>query len=264
MDLQLNDKTALVTGSTAGIGLAIAEGLAREGASVYVNGRTRQRVDEAIKQIEKSVPGAEVRGIDADLSTAQGAEKLFRELAAVDVLVNNVGTYQVKPFPEITDQDWLSIFQTNVLSGIRASRHYLPAMLKKNWGRIIFISSESAQQIPVEMIHYGMTKTAQLAIARGLAETTAGTGVTVNSVLPGPTRSEGVEGFVKGMAQKEGVSEATIEKGFFKTARPSSLIRRFATPQEVANLVVYVTSPKASATNGASLRVDGGVVRSIL
>jgi len=178
--------------------------------------------------------------------------------------VNNVGTYQVKPFPEITDDEWLSIFQTNVLSGIRASRHYLPAMLKKNWGRIIFISSESGQQIPIEMIHYGMTKTAQLAVARGLAETTAGTGVTVNSVLPGPTKSEGVETFVKDMAKSQGISEAIVEKGFFKTARPSSLIRRFATSEEVANLVVYVASPKSSATNGASLRVDGGVVRSIL
>jgi NAD(P)-dependent dehydrogenase (short-subunit alcohol dehydrogenase family) len=264
MDLQLNDKTALVTGSTAGIGLAIAEGLAREGATVYVNGRTRQRVDEAIKHIEKTVIGAKVKGFDADLSTTQGAEKLFRDLPAVDVLVNNVGTYQIKPFPEITDDEWLSIFQTNVLSGIRASRRYLPAMLKKNWGRIIFISSESGQQIPIEMIHYGMTKTAQLAVARGLAETTAGTGVTVNSVLPGPTKSEGVESFVKDMATSQGISEAIVEKGFFKTARPSSLIKRFATPEEVANLVVYVASPKSSATNGASLRVDGGVVRSIL
>ncbi|MGB7157377.1 MAG: SDR family NAD(P)-dependent oxidoreductase [Tepidisphaeraceae bacterium] len=264
MDLQLNDKTALVTGSTAGIGLAIAEGLAREGATVYVNGRTKQRVDDAIKQIAKNVPNANVKGIAADLSNGQGAEKLFRELPAVDVLVNNMGTYQLKQFAEITDQDWLSIFETNVLSGVRASRHYLPAMLKKNWGRIIFISSESAQQIPVEMIHYGMTKTAQLAVARGLAETTVGTGVTVNSVLPGPTKSEGVGGFVKDMAKKEGVSESAVETGFFKTARPSSLIQRFATPEEVANLVAFVASPKSSATNGAALRVDGGVVRSIL
>ena len=264
MDLQLNDKTALVTGSTAGIGLAIAEGLAREGATVYVNGRTQQRVDDAIKRIAQRVPGAKVKGVAADLSTAEGAQRLFRDLPAVDVLVNNMGTYQIKPFPEITDAEWLSLFETNVLSGVRASRHYLPAMLKKNWGRIIFISSESGQQIPIEMIHYGMTKTAQLAVARGLAETTAGTGVTVNSVLPGPTKSEGVEGFVKDMARQEGVSEALIEKGFFKTARPSSLIKRFATSEEVANLVVYVASPKSSATNGAALRVDGGVVRSII
>jgi NAD(P)-dependent dehydrogenase (short-subunit alcohol dehydrogenase family) len=264
MDLQLNNKTALVTGSTAGIGLAIAEGLAREGATVYVNGRTQQRVDEAVKHVEKTVPGAKVLGIAADLSNARGAEKLFRDLPAVDVLVNNVGVYQVKSFLETNDQDWQSIFETNVLSGVRASRHYLPAMLKKNWGRIIFISSESAQQIPIEMIHYGMTKTAQLAVARGLAETTAGTGVTVNSVLPGPTRSEGVEQFVKDMATKEGVSETIVEKGFFKTARPSSLLKRFATPEEVANLVVFVASEKSSATNGAALRVDGGVVRSIL
>ena len=264
MDLNLDNKTALVTGSTAGIGLAIAQELAREGATVYINGRTQQRVDEALQQIAKAVPNAKVNGIAADLSTASGAEKLFGELPAIDVLVNNLGTYQLKPFAEITDADWLSLFETNVLSGVRASRHYLPAMLKKNWGRIIFTSSESAQQIPVEMIHYGMTKTAQLAIARGLAETTAGTGVTVNSVLPGPTKSEGVEAFVKDMAKKEGVSESIVEKGFFKTARPSSLIKRFATPEEVAHLVVYVASEKSSATNGAALRVDGGVVRSIL
>ena len=264
MDLQLNNKTALVTGSTAGIGLAIAEELVREGAAVYVNGRTQQRVDEAIQHIAKSVPGAKVRGVAADLSTSDGATNLFRELPAVDVLVNNVGTYQPKSFGEITDDDWLSLFETNVMSGVRASRHYLPAMLKKNWGRIIFISSESAQQIPVEMIHYGMTKTAQLAIARGLAETTAGTGVTVNSVLPGPTKSEGVGTFVKDLAKQQGVSEAVVEKGFFKTARPSSLIKRFATPEEVAHLVAYVASEKSSATNGAALRVDGGVVRSIL
>ena len=264
MDLKLDNKTALVTGSTAGIGLAIAEGLAREGATVYVNGRTQPRVNDAIKHIAKSLPDAKVKGIAADLSTAAGAEKLFRELPAVDVLVNNLGTYQIKPFAEITDADWLSLFETNVLSGVRASRHYLPAMLKKNWGRIIFISSESAQQIPVEMIHYGTTKTAQLAIARGLAEATAGTGVTVNSVLPGPTKSEGVESFVKDMAKQQGVSEAIVEKGFFKTARPSSLIKRFATSEEVAHLVVYVAGEKSSATNGAALRVDGGVVRSIL
>jgi NAD(P)-dependent dehydrogenase (short-subunit alcohol dehydrogenase family) len=264
MDLQLNDKTALVTGSTAGIGLAIAEGLAREGATVYVNGRTQQRVDAATKHIAEAVTNAKIKGIAADLSDAQGAQKLFRELPAVDVLVNNMGTFQIKQFAEITDAEWVAVFETNVLSGIRASRHYLPAMLKKNWGRIIFISSESAQQIPVEMIHYGMTKTAELAIARGLAESTAGTGVTVNSVLPGPTKSEGVEGFVKDMAKTQGVSEATVEKDFFTTARPSSLIRRFATTEEVANLVVYVASPKSSATTGAALRVDGGVVRSIL
>ena len=264
MDLQLNNKTALVTGSTAGIGLAIAEGLAREGATVYVNGRTQRRVDEAIDAIQRAVPGAKVKGVAADLATADGAQKVFRDLPAVDVLVNNMGTYQLKPFPEITDADWLSLFETNVMSGVRASRHYLHGMLKKNWGRIIFISSESAQQIPVEMIHYGMTKTAQLAIARGLAETTAGTGVTVNSVLPGPTKSEGVEGFVKDMAKTQGVSEAAVEQGFFKTARPSSLIKRFATSEEVANLVVYVASEKSSATSGAALRVDGGVVRSIL
>jgi NAD(P)-dependent dehydrogenase (short-subunit alcohol dehydrogenase family) len=264
MDLKLNGKTALVTGSTAGIGLAIAEGLAREGATVYVNGRTQQRVDDAIRHVQRAVPGAKVKGVAADLSGASGAATLFRELPAVDVLVNNMGVFTVRPFPEITDVEWLSIFEANVMSGVRASRHYLPAMLKKNWGRIVFISSESAQQIPVEMIHYGMTKTAQLAVARGLAETTVGTGVTVNSVLPGPTKSEGVGTFLKEMSAQQGVGEADVERDFFKTARPSSLIKRFATNEEVANLVVYVAGETSSATNGAALRVDGGVVRSIL
>ena len=264
MDLHLTDKTALVTGSTAGIGLAIAEGLAREGATVFVNGRTQARVDAAIAHIKQAVPGAKAKGVAADLSGADGAAKLFRELPAVDVLVNNVGVFTVRPFPQISDDEWLSIFQANVMSGVRASRQYLPGMLKKNWGRIIFISSESAQQIPTEMIHYGMTKTAQLAVARGLAETTAGTGVTVNSVLPGPTKSEGVGAFLKEMAAQQRVTEADVERDFFKAARPSSLIKRFATNEEVANLVVYVAGERSSATNGAALRVDGGVVRSIL
>lgn len=264
MDLQLTNKAALVTGSTAGIGFAIASELAREGASVIVNGRSDERVKQAVQQIQAGVKNANVRGIAADLGTNEGAEKLTRELPAVDVLVNNVGIFEPKPFAEISDQDWMRFFEVNVLSGVRLSRFYLPQMLKKNWGRIVFISSESGVNIPVEMIHYGVTKTAQIALARGLAETTVGTNVTVNSVLPGPTRSEGVEQFVEQLAKGNKTTPAKIEAEFFKTARPSSLLKRFATPEEVAAMVVYVCSPRASATNGAALRVDGGVVRSIV
>jgi NAD(P)-dependent dehydrogenase (short-subunit alcohol dehydrogenase family) len=263
MDLQLIGKTALVTGSTAGIGLAIASSLAAEGAHVTINGRTRSRVEKAIAQIRKIHPKANVAGIDADVSNAAGCEKLAAALPQVDILVNNAGIFEPKPFVEITDQDWERFFQTNVMSGVRLSRSYFPEMLKQNWGRIIFISSESALQIPVEMIHYGMTKTAQLAIARGLAEATLGTEVTVNSVLPGPTASEGVTTFVSALAQKQNVAPKEFEKQFFEHARPSSLLQRFPTPEEVANLVTFVCSPLSAATNGAALRVDGGVVRSI-
>jgi NAD(P)-dependent dehydrogenase (short-subunit alcohol dehydrogenase family) len=264
MDLHLHGKRALVTGSTAGIGLAAALGLAREGAAVAVNGRTVERVDDAIKHIKQAAPRADVRGVAADLGTAAGCDALLEQLPDVDVLVNNVGIFEPKPFEDIPDEDWLRFFETNVLSGVRLSRHYLPKMRQRNWGRIVFVSSESAVQIPVEMIHYGMTKTAQIAVARGLAETTRGTGVTVNSVLPGPTRSEGVAGFVARMAKQRGVDPATMEREFFQTARPTSLLRRFITVEEVANMIVYVCSAAASATNGAALRVDGGVVQAIL
>ncbi len=264
MDLGLSGKTALVTGSTAGIGLAIAEALAAEGAEVIVNGRTPVRVEEALTKIQTAHPGAQVQGIAADLGTAEGAAQVAERIADLDILVNNLGIFEPKPFGEITDEDWKKFFEVNVLSGVRLSRTYLPKMIEKNWGRIVFISSESAVNIPVEMIHYGLTKTAQLALARGLAETTAGTGVTVNSVLPGPTRSEGVGTFVAQMAKAQNVSEAQMEKEFFETARPSSLLRRFAETDEVAAMVAYVCSERASATNGAALRVDGGVVRSII
>ena len=264
MDLQLAGKSALVTGSTGGIGFAIAQSLAQEGASVIINGRSEERVKQAIDKIGLLAPKTKPSGIAVDLSTREGAEQLFQQVPTVDILVNNLGVYEPKAFGDIADEDWLNIFEANVLSGIRLSRQYLPAMLKQDWGRIIFISSESAVQIPVEMIHYGMTKTAQLAIARGLAEMTVGTSVTVNSVLPGPTRSEGVGDFVEKMASDRGVDVAQVEKEFFESVRPSSLIKRFATSEEVAALVTYVSSPLSSATNGAALRVDGGVVRSIL
>lgn len=264
MDLKLADKTALVSGSTGGIGFAIAQALAQEGATVIVNGRSQERVNQAIDKLKAVTPNAKLSGVALDLSTQEGAEQLFQQVPTVDILVNNLGLYEPKAFGDISDKDWLNIFEANVLSGIRLSRQYLPTMLERNWGRIIFISSESGVQIPVEMIHYGMTKTAQIAIARGLAEMTVGTGVTVNSVLPGPTRSEGVGDFVEKMAADRGVDTAQIEKEFFESVRPSSLIKRFATSEEVAALVTYVSSPLSSATNGAALRVDGGVVRSIL
>jgi NAD(P)-dependent dehydrogenase (short-subunit alcohol dehydrogenase family) len=263
MDLGLTNKQALVTGSTAGIGFATACSLAREGAQVTVNGRTAARVVRAVAQIKREVPGAKVNGIAADLATAKGCEELLGQLPEVDVLVNNVGIFEPKAFEEIPDADWLRFFEVNVLSGIRPSRHDVRGMRARNWGRIIFVSSESGLQIPTEMIHYGMTKTAQLAVARGLAETLAGTGVTVNSVLPGPTASEGVGTFVGQMAKDRGVDAATVEREFFATARPSSVLKRFATSEEVAAMITYVCSVPASATTGAALRVDGGVVRSI-
>jgi NAD(P)-dependent dehydrogenase (short-subunit alcohol dehydrogenase family) len=260
MDLQLTNKLALVTGSTKGIGLAIAISLAREGARVIVNGRAEASMAEALADIRREVPSAKVEGFTGDLSTASAAEKLVARFPAVDILVNNLGIFEPKPFEQIPDEDWQRFFDVNVLSGVRLSRAYLPGMKRQNWGRIIFISSESGVQIPVEMIHYGMTKTAQLAVSRGLAEACAGSGVTVNSILPGPTRSAGVDEFVKQISGGQPFAE--FEKEFFKSVRPSSLIKRFATTEEVANLVTYVCSPLASATTGAALRVDGGVVKS--
>lgn len=263
MDLGLRGKRALVTGSTAGIGLAAARALASEGAEVTVNGRTEGRVADAVNRLRGELPGASVAGVAVDLSTGDGCRDLIRRLPDVDVLVNNLGIFEPKPFDQITDADWLRFFETNVLSGIRLARHYVTAMRSRNWGRIVFVSSESGLQIPTEMIHYGMTKTAQLAVSRGLAETLAGTGVTVNSVLPGPTASEGVGQFIASMAAQRGSDAATIEREFFATARPSSLLRRFASPEEVAAMIAYVCSTQASATTGAALRVDGGVVRAI-
>jgi NAD(P)-dependent dehydrogenase (short-subunit alcohol dehydrogenase family) len=264
VDLKLNGKTALVTGSTAGIGLAIAKSLASEGAHVYVNGRTQERVDSAVAEVRKQAPKAQVSGIVADFSGAAGADAVISKLGAVDVLVNNVGIFEPKPFVDIPDADWYRLFEVNVMSGVRLSRAYLPGMLKKNWGRIIFISSESGVQIPVEMVHYGMTKTAQIAIARGIAESVAGTGVTANSVLVGPTESEGVAVFVEALAKQQNKTKAQIEKEFFQHARPSSLLKRFGTVEETASLVTYLAGEVSSATNGAAVRADGGVVRAIL
>jgi NAD(P)-dependent dehydrogenase (short-subunit alcohol dehydrogenase family) len=263
MDLQLAGKKALVTGSTAGIGLAIATTMAAEGAIVIVNGRTEARVEQAVGKIRAHAPAADVRGIAADLATAHGCQQLLALLPAVDILVNNLGIFEPKPFAEIPDEDWLRMFEANVLSGVRMSRHYLPKMLAAGWGRIIFISSESAVNIPAEMIHYGMTKTAQIAVARGLAEMTKGTAVTVNSVLPGPTRSEGVETFLKQMAGT-GKSVSEVEKEFFRSIRPTSLIKRFEEPAEIAQVVAFVASPLASAINGSAVRAEGGCVQAAL
>ena len=264
MDLGLRGKTAVVTGSTAGIGLAIAEALAAEGARVTVNGRTEERVSAAIAAVRSRAPGADVRGIAADLGTAAGAETLIAAAPDADVLVNNVGIFEARAFPEITDPEWARILEVNLLSGVRLSRHHLPRMLGRGFGRILFISSESGVQIPAEMIHYGVTKTAQLGLSRGLAELTRGTHVTVNAILAGPTRSEGVGQFVESLARHRGATAAEVERDFFRNARPTSLLQRFETPEEIAALVAFVASERASGVNGAALRVDGGVVRAIV
>jgi NAD(P)-dependent dehydrogenase (short-subunit alcohol dehydrogenase family) len=264
MDLQLKNKRAVVTGSTAGIGLAIAQALAAEGALVVVNGRTNQRVDTAIREIRKAHPNADLSGVAADVSTAAGCAQLIQAIPSTDILVNSMGIFEPKPFEKITDEEWLHIFEANVMSGVRLSRHYLAEMRERNWGRILFISSESAVQIPAEMVHYGVTKTAQVAVARGIAESEAGTGITVNSVLAGPTRSEGVEAFISKMSAQRGLGPAAFEQEFFKSVRPTSLLKRFESTGEVASMVAYLASPLASGTTGSALRVDGGVVRSIL
>lgn len=263
MKIDLSGKTALITGSTSGIGNAIARGLAAAGAEVVVNGRTQGKVDAAVAAMAKAMPGARVRGVAADVAMAAGCKTLAEALPDVDILINNAGIFEPKGFFEIPDEDWSRFFEVNVMSGVRLSRVYLPGMLKRNWGRIVFISSESALNIPKEMIHYGMTKTAQLAVSRGLAEMTRGTAVTVNSVLPGPTMSEGVETFVKGLATQNGQSVDEAASLFIKQFRPTSLLQRFASVEEIANMVVYVSSKQASATNGAALRAEGGIIQTI-
>jgi len=264
MDLQLKNKKALITGSTAGIGYAIAKQLATENAEVYINGRTNERVEAAIKKLKAETGNQNIYGFAVDFADSKQIENLIQQLPEIDLLVNNVGIFEPKGFSEITDADWFKFFEVNVLSGVRLSRAYFDKMIKKNWGRIIFISSESALQIPEEMIHYGMTKTAQIAVARGLAELTKGTGVTVNTVLPGPTFSEGAGDFIESLAKKSGKSIKEVEKDFFQHMRPTSILQRFTSPDEIANLVAYISSPLSSATNGAALRADGGVVKSII
>jgi NAD(P)-dependent dehydrogenase (short-subunit alcohol dehydrogenase family) len=267
MNIDLTGRTAVVTGSTAGIGRATAEGLARAGASVIINGRTKARVDDALRQMRAAFPGASISGVAADLSTPEGVSEFVAQAPHADVLVNNVGTALIRNYTgladivAIPDEDWLSLFQLNVMSGVRISRHYLPQMVSKGWGRVVFVSSESALNTPKEMLDYGMTKTAQLAVSRGLAEAVAGTGVTVNAVLPGPTRSEILGDYMAMQAKENGTSQEEEEQAFLQALRPTTLINRFATTDEVANLIVYACSEQASATTGAALRVDGGIVR---
>jgi len=263
MNLGLQGKLAVVSGSTAGIGFAIAAMLAQEGARVVINGRTEVRVTAAVEKIRQRMKGAELIGVAADLGTVAGVSAFVKQVPEADILVNNLGIFEVKPFLEIPDADWLRFFEINVLSGVRLTRHYLAGMLEKNWGRVIFISSESGQQIPTEMIHYGMTKTAQVAIARGVAQTVVATGVTVNSVLVGPTASEGASEFVQNMARQQAISAGEVEKQFFATIRPTSLLKRFETPDEIAAVVAFVASTQSVAINGAAVRAEAGVVQSI-
>ena len=263
MHIDLSGKRAVVSGSTLGIGFAIAKGLAQAGARVVLNGRSENSVGKARDRLLKEVPKAQVDGVAADLGTAEGVAKLVAQVPQTDILVNNLGIFEPKAFEDIPDADWMRFFETNVMSGIRLSRAYVPGMRKNNWGRVVFISSESGLQIPAEMIHYGTTKTAQLAVSRGLAESLAGTGVTVNAVLPGPTRSDGVVEFFGKMAKEQGISQADMEKSFIAEHRPSSIVQRLTEVEEIANMVIYVCSQQASATTGAALRVDGGVVRAV-
>ena len=258
MDLQLEGKTALVTGATAGIGLAIAQELAREGAAVTITGRQQAKLDQALSAIARPA-----KAIAADLGNAEGAKQVIAAMPAADILVNNLGMYEPKAFAAISDDDWLHIFQVNVMSGVRLSRHYLPGMMERNWGRVLFISSESGVQTPPEMIHYGMTKSAQLAISRGLAETTKGTAVTVNTVMPGPTKSEGIFEFLRNMSTKPGATDAEVEAEFFAKHRQESLLQRLIEAREIATMVAYLASPLSAATNGAAIRVEGGLLRSL-
>lgn len=263
MDLKINDKIALVSGSTAGIGFAIAKRLLQEGATVVINGRTKESVDKAVNELKQLTNSTKVSGIVADFSNVDDVNRLLKEVPAVDILINNAGIFEPKPFAEIPDEDWFRFYEINVMSGVRLSRHYFPKMLEKNWGRVIFISSESAIAIPSEMIHYGMTKTAQLAISRGMAELTKGTNVTVNSILPGPTKSRGVGSFIEDLSTAGNTTVDEVERDFFKNMRPNSLLQRFASVEEVADTVAYYASPLASATNGASIRAEGGLIKAI-
>lgn len=263
MDLKIKDKTAFISGSTAGIGYAIATRLANEGATVIINGRTQEAVNKAVAELKSETNNPNISGVAADFYKVDEINNLINQLPHIDILINNAGIFEPKPFAEIPDEDWFRFFDMNVMSGIRLSRALFPKMLDKNWGRVIFISSESAVSIPSEMIHYGMTKTAQLAVSSGMAELTKGTGVTVNSILPGPTKSRGVGVFIEDMAKAGNITPQEAEKNFFVDIRPASIIQRFASVEEIADTVAYYVSPLASATNGAAIRVEGGILKSI-
>ncbi|QBI19926.1 SDR family oxidoreductase [Egibacter rhizosphaerae] len=259
MRIDLRERSALVTGSTAGIGYATTLGLAESGARVIVNGREPDRVHEAAKTLREATGNDEVTGITADLGTAEGCARAIEEAPDVDVLVNNAGVFGPQPFAQIPDEEWQRFFDVNVMSGVRLARHHVPRMVARGWGRVVFVSSESAQQIPAEMVHYGATKTAQV----GIAESYPASGVTVNSVLPGPTRSEGIQAFMGSLAEQQGVSLEQFEADFIANERPASVIRRLSTPEEVAAMIMFVCSEQASSVTGSALRVDGGVDRSV-
>jgi NAD(P)-dependent dehydrogenase (short-subunit alcohol dehydrogenase family) len=260
-----NNALALVTGSTAGIGFSIAKKLLERDLSVIINGRTEERVNRAVQQLVSAGAGpSQLHGVAADVTTVSGANKIIEAFPEVDILINNFGAFQPKSFEDSTDQDWDEMWSANVMSGVRLSRHYFPIMLKKKYGRVVFISSESALQIPADVIHYGVSKTAQLAVARGMAELAVNTDVTVNSVLVGPTRSEGMGNILKQISEKDHLSESQIEKWFFESVRPTSLLKRFIRPDEIGSFVAFLASEEASSITGSALRADGGVVKSVI
>ena len=262
MDLKIKGKIALITGSTQGVGFATAKKLCQEGVNVYINGRTESKVNTAVQKLKNEFPEVEIKGVVANLKDIQGCNYLISKIPHLDILINNLGVFEPKNFEDITEKEWLDMFNINVMSGVRLSQHYLSNMIEQDWGRIIFISSESALQIPKEMIHYGMTKTAQISVARGIAELTKGTNVTSNSVILGPSKSEGVAQFIEELGKQNNQTFEEVEKDFFKNVRPTSLLQRFAQVEEDANMIVYIASALSSATNGAILRADGGVVQS--
>ncbi len=262
MDLKIKNKIALITGSTQGIGFATAKKLCEEGVNVIINGRNDKKVKSAVEKLKNLFPNLKIKGITADLKDNEGCSFLISKVPHIDILINNLGIFEPKNFQDITEKEWLNMFNVNVMSGVRLSQHYLSNMINQDWGRIIFISSESAIQIPKEMIHYGMTKTAQISVSRGIAELTKGTNVTSNAIIVGPSKSEGVLQFIDELAKQTNQTFEEVEKDFFKNVRPTSLIQRFANVEESANMIVYTASDLSSATNGAVLRVDGGVVQS--
>lgn len=262
MDIKVENKVVLITGATQGIGFMTAKKLCEEGAKVIINGRNKKTINEAISKIKSEIPNAKISGVEADLKDEIGSKKLILEVPHVDILINNLGIFEPRDFEDITEEEWLCMFNVNVMSGARLSQHYLSKMLSQNWGRIIFISSESALNIPKEMIHYGMTKSAQVSIARGISQLTQGTKVTSNSIIVGPSKSEGVMTFLNELAKKENKTFEEIEKEFFDIHRPTSLVKRFADVEESANMIVYTASSLSSMTNGAMLRADGGIINS--